>query len=259
MKLADAIQRINQALNFPSLAYSDMSHFLDQAIAELNTTLRIDLPLVSKMIEQSKVAYLESPDAIILNEVPSTSIETGTTETPSLAVYWYNTDDGKFYVTGSNTPHDILYGVYLPNFDERRVFQSAVYSNNMVLWIELNINGLPDVELSNWLPDEWVILFLIPYVCSKCSARDGGDSTLYVEEYTQGFQQLQTSYNIPNEVILSDVANLPAYEPDLKALLNAGAVANQKFRTRAIYPYMKINTVEQAVFGGMYDNGGWGV
>lgn len=258
MKLADCIQRINQTLNYPAFSYPDVSHFLDQAVVELNTTLRVSVPLVSEMLEQSRTSYLDSPDAFVLNSVPNTSIPTGTTQ-PTDSEYWYNTSDGKFYINGFATPHDVLYGVYMPNFSERRVFQSAVYSNSMVIWIELDINALPEVELSNWLPDEWVILFVIPYVCSKCSARDGGNSALYVEEYTQGFQQLLTAYQVPNKVYLPSVAHLPAYSKDVSKLLDANASLNVHVSTKAIYSDMKINTAERAIFGGMYENGGWGL
>lgn len=257
MKLAECIQHINQVLNYPSFAYSDMSYFLDQAIAELNTTLRIDIPIVSKMIDLSRIPYLESPDTVLLQSVPSTTIPTGTAYSGD--AYWYNTTDGNFYIGTSEVPHKTLYGVYMPDMASRSVYQAIAYSNSMVIWIELDVNALPDVDLSKWLPDEWVILFVIPYVCSKCSARDGGNSTLYVEEYTQGFQQLQTSYRVPNHISFVDASFLPAYEADVKEVLELGGDTNQMFRTKAIYPFMKINTMESAVFGGMYENGGWGL
>lgn len=254
MKLADCIQHVNQVLNFPSLAYTDMSHFFDQAIAELNTTLRVDIPLVSDMISQLRTDYLGSPDAIVLDTMPNVNIPINSDSSP----YWYSTEDGKFHVYGSETVHDKLYGVYMPDFDTRHVFQTAVFSDNMVVWVEIDVNALPDIDLSIWLPDEWVVLFVIPYVCSKCSARDGGDSALYVEEYTQGFQQLQTSYRIPNKVELARVAGKEAYTPDVKRAVADGTL-NAVVRTKAIYPEMKINTVENAVYGGMYENGGWGI
>lgn len=254
MKLAECIQHINQVLNFPSFAYTDMSHFFDQAIAELNTTLRVDIPLVSDMISQLRTDYLGSPDAIALDAMPDVNIPINLDSSP----YWYSTGDGKFHVYGSDTVHDKLYGVYMPDFETRHVFQTAVFSDGMVVWVLVDVNALPDIDLSIWLPDEWVVLFVIPYVCSKCSARDGGDSALYVEEYTQGFQQLQTSYRVPNTVELARVAGKEAYTPDVKRAIADGTL-NTVVRTKAIYPEMKINTVENAVYGGMYENGGWGL
>ena len=57
--LSDCINRINQVLNYPSVGYVDIRHFFDQAIAELNTTFRIGLPLVSQMVEERKLNIQE--------------------------------------------------------------------------------------------------------------------------------------------------------------------------------------------------------
>ena len=55
--IADCISQINQALNYPSLTYEDISLYLDQAIAEINTNLHIGLRSFSHLISYKKILH----------------------------------------------------------------------------------------------------------------------------------------------------------------------------------------------------------
>jgi hypothetical protein len=149
-----------------------------------------------------------------------------------------------------------MYAVYLNDKNQRVLYESIYYYIEATyLWTPVDENRLNDFSLDVYIPDDWVILFLIPYVCFKASVRDGGNGGLYHEEFTQGFQQLQTSYDVPNFVALNTVAHLEAYRPLVKQYI---AALNTKVPTRAVYDSMKIGNAIMPEYGGFHTRGGWG-
>ena len=112
-----------------------------------------------------------------------------------------------------------------------------------------------DLVLTNYLPTNWIILFLIPYVCYKYSIREGMDPGVFSEELTQCFQQLQESYDVRETVRLSDVAGKFAYTKQVEENLPD---LNKEVPTRAIYDSMKVRRAINATYRDFYD-GGWGL
>ena len=261
--LYDCITRINQILNYPSITYMDISHFFDQAISELNTSFRIQLPLVSQMIDENRIDFTQLPEVVLLDSEPSggaLDIPSGTPEdfTNTSKVY-YNTEDQKVYkydnVDGVWKGYNRIYGVYMTSEYERKVYYTVVYyAAAGAQWVQLDDQRTSDFDLTTYMPEDWIILFLIPYVCFKTSVRDGSNGALYNEEYTQGFQQLQTSYDVPNFVKLNTVAHLPAYKYLVKDNLHC---LDRVVPTRAVTHDMVIGNAVAPVYS---DNtmGGWG-
>ena len=173
--LDNCMSRINQVLNYPMLEYTDIQHYFDQAISELNTTLRVGIKPLSAIVQE--------------------------------------------------------------------------HAHN-------SIEDYSSVNLTDYFPIDVINLYLIPYVCFKFTVRNGGDGSIFVDEFTQGFQQIQTSYDIPNFVVLSEQAGKLAYAADVEENLSN---LNIKIPTRAIYDSMKIGDSFMPTYGGMYDNGGWGI
>ena len=263
--LSDCIIRINQTLNYPSVAYTDISHFFDQAISELNTSFRIGLPLVSAMVAENSFNISEIPNVVLLKELPvQSAVEipavSDSSEFTDVSKVYYKTTDGLFYKYSSTDEvwksYDEIYGVYI-DVSGRTVFQTVpVYASNIAVWAVIDEKRLNDFDLTIYLPEDWIILFLIPYVCFKTAVRDGGDGGLYSDEFTQGFQQLQTSYDVPNFVELSTVAHLPAYTSIVK---NNIAALNMKIPTRAVFSSMKTGNAIMPNYGGFNSRGGWGI
>ena len=78
-----------------------------------------------------------------------------------------------------------------------------------------------------------------------------------VNPVTQGFQQLQTSYNVPNTVQLSTVAHLPAYRKLVEDNLDN---LRKEVPTRAIYQNMMVrNGISVVRATALFDTGGWGI
>lgn len=256
MKLQQSLNYINQALNYPALNYEDISLFFDAAIAELNTTLHTNIPTISKMIDEFKQYMSKNITKVLITgvdpsvnyEIPSSTVQTSN--------YYYNPSDKKFYVlnvaTGAYTAHDNLYGTYLRN-GVPETYEAIVYGQQ-ASWQITDVLNVQDCELSYYLPEEWVLLWLIPYVCFKYTVRDGGTASTFAEELTQGFQQLQETYDVPEKVVLATVADKKAYMDLVKENLpNLNVVV----KTRAIYENMKHNRALNAVYGSMYDRGGF--
>lgn len=263
--LSDCITRINQILNYPSVTYTDISHFFDQAISELNTTFKIGLPLVSDMISENKFNVSEIPNVTLLNDIPTGStaeisaVADSSAFTDTSKIY-YKTTDGQFYkynsVNDSWVGYNEVYGVYV-SASGRALYQTVpMYGTALAFWSIVDEKRLNDFDLTIYLPEDWIILFLIPYVCFKTAVRDGSDGGLYSDEFTQGFQQLQTSYDVPNFVELSKVAHLPAYTSIVK---NNIAALNIKVPTRAVLNSMKTGNAIMPEYGGFNSRGGWGI
>lgn len=263
MKLSDVIEYINIALNYPALAYNDISLYFDMAIAELNTTLHTAIPLVSKMVERYRdkitdfsntnddVITLTSDPALNNYEIPVS--DTTTPETPY--DYFYCSADSKYYVKVSSeyVPHDKLTGIrFLSTGPE--VYEAIYYGSNTAGWVKNDILNITDCEISDYLPNDWVLLWLIPYVCYKYTVRDGGTAQTFAEELTQGHQQLQDTYDVPDKVLLATYADKAAYTEIVEKLLPNLDVYVQ---TQAIYPSMKHERNINAIFGSFYDRGGF--
>lgn len=260
----DCITRINQALNYPAIAYEDVFHFFDQAIAELNTSLRIALPTVSEMRSVNTFKISDSPNCIFTKDAPNevttvTSRPDASTPVPEgVPVIFYidsSALNSVFYIyrNGTWVEADVVYCLR----PDRTSYQLIRIANVAAAWVEIPYDSIREFSLTEYLPTDWIILFLIPYVCFKFAVRSGDDGALFSDEFVQGFQQLQTSYNVPNTVKLTTVAHLPAYK----------AIAMEKLSnldidvaTRAITEDMRVRNGIRKTYGNtVYDHGGWGI
>lgn len=260
--LSDCMSRINQALNYPSLTYEDVSHFFDQAISELNTSLRIALPTVTEMRFENTFNILNSPNLIKVKILPITTVSSPPTEAPSASgsniVYYYNKGsllDNAIYIfkNGAWKAVEKAYGLA----PSGTLYETHVLDDEAGFVKISDPVRFREFSLTEYLPTDWIILFLIPYVCFKFSVRSGDNGALFSDEFTQGFQQLQTSYNVPNDVILSTVAHLPAYHTIAASNLSN---LNITVTTRAITEDMRVRNGISKVYGdNVFDAGGWGI
>lgn len=255
--LSEYVTRINQTLNYPSVSYEDISLFLDQAIAELNTSLHIQIKPISVLVANYTNNVKLSP-LVTLSETPTAVTKIPLEEMEGYD-YYYNSSEKVYKVRtlGVWNSYPELYGIYHnPAEGISEFYKAIVFSDNAVLWGQSSNTNPTSYDLTEILPVDWITLFLIPYVCFKYSVRDGDNGTLYAEEFSQGFQQLQNAYNVPSTVKLSDVAGQKAYTEDVKEHLNN---LNINIPTRAITQNMLHGRVTTPVYGNVYDNGGWGV
>lgn len=260
--LNNCISRINQALNYPSLAYEDVYHFFDQAIHELNSSLKIALPALTEIVDENSTHIEDRMDLVSLAPMKGAlqfalnqEYDTGSFK------YSYSPKVGElpFILTkgGKSTRVPGLYGYTIDKDPPHTVsYYATVVLGADAYWQLAENNETPAINLIEYLPFEWWTLFVIPYVCSKWAVRNGDESAHFVDEYVQGFQQLQNSYNVPNRVNLSAVAGRHAYKK-----LVASNLANLRTSvfTRAIYEDMKVGNGIAPIYGGFYETGGWGV
>jgi hypothetical protein len=270
MKLDKVLNNINLALNYPSLTYADISLYFDMAIAELNTTLHTSIPTVSDMIDafeqklskekESRVRIYPSPEDVdyIIQSYSSTQEAELHTSTASPKIpYYFNWETRKFYVMNSlnntYTERNTLEGVYIKNVSEF-TFYDAVVMGDEVFWAHTSEDPILECDFAEYLPDEWVLLWLIPYVCFKYTVRDGGTAATFAEELTQGFQQLQETYSVPSTVLLATYADKEAYK-DL--VIENLPNLNKWVPTKAIFQNMKHSRISNAIYSNMYDRGGF--
>lgn len=260
--LSDCIERINQALDYPAIGYTDISHYFDQAISELNTTLRIGLKPISQLLTENEFSLNTMPNVVALDKYPTSAeadlIPRANFE-PENSTYYYNTSTKKYGLKIDSVwkYYDRLYAIYSDSTTySTHVFISAYYSDDSVMWVPYAYDALTSLDLTNYLPVDVIILFIIPYVCYKFTIRDGGNGALFREEFAQGFQQIQTSYDIPNTVHLATVAHLKAYTSDVNEHIDN---LNVLVPLRAIYDSMKIGNAVMPEYGGFYESGGWGL
>lgn len=253
--LNEYIIRVNQILNYPSVAYQDIAVFLDQAIAELNTSLNISLPFVSNIVNNYTENVKLEP-VVVLSSPPDSTTVIPVDDTNSN--YYYDTTVKKYIVKRypEGTYFDIIYAVYHNTDGSIEYYISVKISEMVHFWGKYDYNDFTQYDLNQIVPTNWIILFLIPYVCFKYIVRDGSNGALYSEEFQQGFQQLQNSYDVPSKVMLSEVANLPAYKEDVKKHL---PYLNVKVETKAITENMLHSRTVLPTYGGIFDNGGWGI
>jgi hypothetical protein len=262
------MQRINQILNYPSVAYEDISHFFDHAIAELNTIVKIALPSVKEMVYNNTIDTSLQPNTVLLDKRPdNTTSITRVTKIPTAApsagspTYVYYTSsksviDYAFYVYNGTTwvRHNLLYGVYFEGTSKSTY--NTIPIGTAAYWVETPAVQRLDFDLCEYLPMDWWTLFVIPYVCFKFAVRNGDSGDLYQTEFTQGLQQLQTCYDVPNFVVLSEVAGNDVYTDIVKQNLNNLAI---KVPTRAITEQMRVGNAIGAIFENVFDKGGWGI
>lgn len=261
MTLNDCMERINQTLNYPAVEYPDVSHYFDQAISELNSTLRIGIKPISHILKTGSFDVYTTPNAIAISEseviAPIPVLEKAPDD---ISCYFDSTCD-KFGIkkSGSFEYYDTVYG-YVPTSAtiSSNVYKAVYYSKDSVFWSVYNADPNATLNLIDWLPFDVLILFIIPYVCNKFSIRDGGNGAIFREEFVQGFQQIQTSYDIPNTVYLPSVAGRKAYTEDIEACFAANKDINMYVPTRAIYDNMKIGNAVHPTYGEFYEGGGWG-
>ena len=267
--ISDCMSRINQALNYPAISYEDVSHFFDQAVSELNSILRISLPTVSEMRAEHTFSIADSDSTIVISkdvttkEIPKASAidngipQPGEGENTDSNIYYYvatKNFERCFYIKKGDswvaTPK--AYGI-VPG---GAVAYETVAISGYAVWYETPLNKLSEFSLTEYLPVDWIILFLIPYVCFKFAVRNGDNGALFSDEFTQGLQQLQTSYSVPTTVALSSVVHLAPYSAIAAANLNN---LSKHIPTRAITESMKIPNGVHAVYGNIFDHGGWGI
>lgn len=269
--ISDCMSRINQALNYPSISYEDVSHFFDQAISELNTILHTAIPTVTEMRIEHTFKVNESPNAVAMSSVPDrvqtayvydgsnmySSVDKANVIDPTEHPIVYLIQGFGFehslyiYKNGSWTKTDKAYLIVAGN-----AYEAIAIANISASYVPTPINTVTEFSLTEYLPVDWIILFLIPYVCFKFSVRNGDNGALFSDEFTQGLQQLQTSYSVPSSVQLKDVAHLTTYKSEVFANLND---LFKKVPTKAITTDMRIPSGVHPVYGNIYDHGGWGI
>lgn len=253
--LSNCIEKINQALNYTSIAYSDIELYLDQAIAELNTSLHISIDPISILCRENR--FKPAQNVVILTSEPTAATRVPITDHPVDELYCFSPAKQMFAkkIAGEYMWFKNLEAVYQdPNSANPKFYTAFVFSEDAVLWAASNVYDMLEFELTNILPYNWIILFLIPYVCFKQAVKDGDTGALFSEEFSQGFQQLRTSYHIPEKVILSRVAHLPAYNNLISEHLPN---LNIYVPTKAITEDMQVEKGIRAIYGSMYDRGGW--
>lgn len=258
--LSDCIERINQVLNYPSVTYSDISHYFDQAISELNTTFHTSIKSFTEIVKNSPSFPTDGHILVLASEpTEATTIFCGNEDeanTQNINIY-YNTSDYTFYVKESDTwnSYDNVYAVYNNSTDIKRYI--AVYiGSGIALWSTYSEDILNQIDIIDYMPYDWIVLFFIPYICFKYSVRSGEDSNLYYDEFTQGIQQLQLAYDIPEYLPINKVAGNPIYTEDIKKALNN---FGYKIPVRAVTEDMKTPVVHLATYGGFNDRGGWDI
>lgn len=265
--LNDCLARINQVLNYPALAYEDVYHFFDQAIAELNTNLRIALPSVSEM-RLAHTFEITAQEGLVRLEARPTNTTTLDRYTsadalPQKGTYAYVCGDSfttrEFYKYQGTIEGWVkvpaLYGIYLNDDGSMDAYTAVPISTSTAVWTPVGKSHVAEFDLTEYLPIDWWTLFVIPYVCFKFAVRNGDSGELFVDEYTQGFQQLQSSYNVPNSILLIKVAGRPAYTELVKQYI--GNLAGTMVFTRAIYEDMRVGNGIAPVYNEFYTSGGW--
>ena len=251
---------VNAALNYPAVTYPDIALFFDQAIAEINTTLHTGLRSFHDCMDLAKERRRElMAKAVVLDTEPTPAdrIEAGdeSDATAGEWEYYYNTEHKKYgrLFGGIYEYSDKLYGVYCSTTAQRTVYEAFAFNDATVVWVVSK--DAYDFDVSEFLPEDWIVLFIIPYVCFKYTVRDGGTATTFAEELGQGFQQLQETYDVPEKVWLPSVSHLPAYTEDVKKHI---PLLNVMIPTRAIYESMKHDRATNGTYGSMYDRNGFG-
>lgn len=249
---------VNAALNYPTATFDDIKLFLDQSISEINTELHTSIISIDEMTENKMNEFnnlnnlISLTDYEIQNELPVSK----TVPSPKVK-YYYDSTHHQFGVLDNNeyTYYDELYAI-CPNLPDN--IYKAVANNAIGYWANAALMSPKELDLEEYLPNSWITLFVIPYICYKYSVRDGDTGRLFSEEFAQGFAQCRKSYNVPKDVDLISVIGIPAYKQDLtKNLENLKAGKSVRVPTRAITEAMKNAYVEEAHYSDGFYNGGF--
>jgi len=264
MTLSEFMNHVNAALNFPAIDTNDVLVYCDMAMAELNTTLHTSIPSLSKQLDKYTTEEWDKIIYILLTELedPATTegsnifVKTPENTLPSSVKIYYDLDKQTFMVwsnlNNTYTPAKDILGVFYR--DGVKEFWKPFHYGNAAMWEKSERVDQSNYDLNRHLPDDWILLWLIPYVCFKYTVRDGGTAQTFAEELTQGFQQLQDTYNVPDKVVLATVADKEAYQDLVKEKL---PYLNVFTKTVAIYDSMKHERNVLPCFGSMFDRGGF--
>lgn len=263
LTLTDTVNYINQALNYPAVTISDIKLFLNQGISELNTSLHINIPDIDTMSAEHRGTYSAREDVIIFETRPTEKDFSNLLSADTSSEIVYDEIKKVFIVRKDNhgawdTVGEFknLYGIFMDySIGAHRVYKATMINLSKGLWLEVCGNAL-NFDLTNYLAKDWIMLFLIPYVCYKYSVRDGDTGILFSEEFSQGFQQLQNSFSIPSKVTLNDVVGEPAYTHLIKENLET---LNKQVVTRAILEKYRVQRHLNAIYDDFYNHGGWGL
>ena len=256
--LSEAISRINMMLNYPAISYEDVGPFFDTAIADLNTTLHTELKSVTNMIKEYR-HYMSKNigDRVLITSEPdeSTVIPESNVVPATKPAYYFDTTRKQYGIKRANEYHYTasLYGVY-NNMGRPQFYKAVRYGMGVTFWINDTSDNPNELDLLEYFTEDWITLYLIPYVCFKYTVKDGGTATIFADEYSQGFQQLQNSYSVPEKVLLATYCDKLAYRADTEEFLPN---LNVKVPTKAITKDMLHARQVNAVYGNMYDRGGF--
>ena len=267
-RLSQFVTALNAALNYPAVTYDDVALYMDMCIGEINTSLHTSLRSIGDCRNDLRERAMSESAPIVLDSEPTganAAVHIAHDQgdlLPNAWQYWDAKDSRyrKFVRTDASgnvdSVRESLFGVYVSE-GVAKVYEAHMYSGDLCLWIATD--GYSDLNLSDYLTDDWITLFMVPYVCFKYTVRDGGTASTFAEEFEQGFQQLQESYDVPEDVVLSKVAGMPAYAKDVKDRLDSGKGLDGRCPTRAITESMKHPRAVNAQYGSMHDAGGWGL
>lgn len=257
--LNDLTTDVNTALNYPAVSFQDIKLYLNQAISELNSSLHISIRNINDIIIENYENISKLDNVVSLNSIPTTSVNVPILEedpsTPLTVPYYFNSTIKKYrkYNGDEYVSYDELLGTYLES-NVLHTYTTRFSDATTIIWLEYAFNNPLEIDLSQYIANDWIILFVVPYICFKFSARDNDTGAIFSEEFTQGYQQLLIAYNIPSQVHLDKVAGLLPYTKDVEAHLPNLKVLCP---TRAITESFKIPKDIQATFGSMFDRGGW--
>lgn len=61
-------------------------------------------------------------------------------------------------------------------------------------------SGIEIAQLNyNYLPDMWIDIIVVPYVCARYRLQDDEDATFYIRDYERNINDLINTYKIPEE------------------------------------------------------------
>lgn len=261
--LTTTMNYINQALNYPAATFDDLKIYFDQAISEVNTTLHIGIKSIDTLIKEQHKTFNELQNIVLLEGNKNDNLKivclkyAPNPEDPDSPApkYYYNTELQKFgkLVAQEYVYFDKLYAIY-NNENKLSTYESVLISQDIAMFIENIFENPYELDLELYFPKDWIMLFIIPYVCFKYSVRDGNAVTLFMEDASQGFQQLSIAYNVPEFTSLVKEAGNPVYRQDILDNLDN---LNVKVPTRAITEKMKVPRDIMFKSNTFYDNGGF--
>lgn len=261
MTLSEVINYIDKALNYPAVSVEDIDLYFNQAFSEINTQLHLSLPSLEDMRREA-MEKLASKHNIVngtTEPLPDNRFTTAlSTDTVPDNAYYYLTDTQKFKFKGNS--YEKLYYIFFDTLRKKyRLYEATIVDDGAgATWFEIYENP-SDVDMEDYLPKDWLFLFIIPYVCFKQAVKDGDQGILFNQEMSIGFNQLRDSYHIPEKVLLKDVIHLPAYRGYAKSLEDGVVNWYQWIPTRAIYDIYKIPRAVGSVYQDFYNKGGWGI